>query len=334
MKIAFTVCSNNYLSQAKALGDSLKKYSPEYTFFIGLCDRRSKQIDYDYYAPAEILEVEKLEIPNFKWMTDNYNIIELNTSVKPYYFQYFLNNYPDAEIVIYFDPDIKVFDNLGSIEEELAGKSILLTPHILSPIADDGKVPDEAIFLNYGVYNLGFLAVCPTPETMKMLKWWSNKLATQCFDRTEKGIFVDQLPMTYVPVFYEDVQVSKNPGYNFAYWNFHERTISERDGKYYINEKYPLVFFHFSNFKPVYPIHITSKQNRFSLDKLPVLKHLFSEYAEILLLNKYNELIKIPNYYSFIYIQEIVKKKSFFSKMKKKNKDKKKIADEGISHYY
>ena len=85
MKIAFTVCSNNYLSQAKTLGDSLKKYSPEYTFFIGLCDRRSKQIDYTDYGSAEILEVEKLEIPNFEWMTDNYNIIELNTSVKPYY---------------------------------------------------------------------------------------------------------------------------------------------------------------------------------------------------------------------------------------------------------
>ena len=195
-------------------------------------------------------------------------------------------------------------------------------------------MPNEAIFLNYGVYNLGFLAVRPTSETTKMLKWWSEKLATQCFDQTESGIFVDQLPMTFVPVFYEEVQVSKNPGYNFAYWNFHERAISERDGKYYINEKYPLVFFHFSNFKPVYPIDITSKQDRFSLDKQPVLKHLFSEYAEILLGNKYDELIKIPNYYSLIYTLDIMERKSFFSRMKKKNKKKKKIADEGISHYY
>ena len=38
MKIIFTICSNNYLAQAKALGDSVLQTNPDYTFFIGLVD--------------------------------------------------------------------------------------------------------------------------------------------------------------------------------------------------------------------------------------------------------------------------------------------------------
>lgn len=35
-KLAFTICSANYLAQAIALGDSLLQHNPGYTFVIGL----------------------------------------------------------------------------------------------------------------------------------------------------------------------------------------------------------------------------------------------------------------------------------------------------------
>jgi hypothetical protein len=38
-KFAFTICSINYLAQAKVLADSLKKTNPDYEFVIGLCDK-------------------------------------------------------------------------------------------------------------------------------------------------------------------------------------------------------------------------------------------------------------------------------------------------------
>jgi len=37
-KLAFTICSANYLAQAIALGDSLLQHNPSYTFVIGLVD--------------------------------------------------------------------------------------------------------------------------------------------------------------------------------------------------------------------------------------------------------------------------------------------------------
>lgn len=334
MKIVFTVCSNNYLSQAKVLGDSLLEYNPDYRFFICLCDKKNRQVDYKPYDPFEIVEVEKLMIENFEWMIKQYDVVELNTAVKPFFFQYLIQQYPDVDTVMYFDPDIRIFNSLSPIEKELEHENILLTPHILSPIPVDGKKPQESVFLNYGIYNLGFLAVRPTKESIKMLEWWSAKLAIQCFDKTSEGIFVDQLPMNYVPIFYKGVKVSHNPGFNFAYWNFHERKVSRKDNTYFINEDYPLVFFHFSNFKPQYPINITSKQDRFTLEENTVLYTLFLEYAQMLLKSNYNELIHLPVYYKITKILNKLKAKNIFSRMKKKNRIKLKEYNESISHYY
>ncbi len=65
MKIAFTLCSNNYLAQAKTLGDSLLKYNPDYKFFIGLVDRLSDQINYSKDIGHEIITAEDIGIPDF-----------------------------------------------------------------------------------------------------------------------------------------------------------------------------------------------------------------------------------------------------------------------------
>lgn len=332
MKIAFTICSNNYLSQAKVLGDSLVKHNPDYKFIIGLCDKKNESIDYSFFDPYEIVEVKDLNIENFEWMIYNYYIIELNTSIKPFFFQYLIQKYKDLETIMYFDPDIKVFNKLNFIEKELQDKSILLTPHTLSPIPLDGKTPNETHFLNYGIYNLGFLAIKPSTSAYKMLDWWANRLSVQCFDRVSEGLFVDQLPMNFVPIFFDSVCVSRMPGYNYAYWNFHEREISDNDGIYYINSQ-PLVFFHYSSFKPVQPLNISIHQTRFELETGSLLFDLFSEYANELIDNKYFELKEIKCYYSIIrdeYLrkkniakaQELKKQNSILIRIKNKLKAK------------
>lgn len=300
MKLVFTICSNNYLSQAKTLGDSLTEHNPDYKFVIGLCDKKNAAIDYSFFEPYEIVEVGDLNIENFEWMLLNYYIIELNTSIKPFFFKHFIEIYEDIEVVLYFDPDIKVFNSLSYIENELQDKSILLTPHILSPIPLDVHTPREADFLNYGIYNLGFIGIRPSESTFKMLDWWAERLAVQSFDRVSEGLFVDQLPMNLVPIFFDNVVVSKNTGLNFAYWNFHEREISVINNIYYINENTPLVFFHFSSFKPTQPQNISCHQTRFELESGSLLYNLFSEYADELVENKYVELKEIKCYYSEI----------------------------------
>lgn len=198
--IVFTICSNNYLSQAKVLSDSVFNYSSDdYDFYIILCDVYDKRINYSDFHAYFIL-AEELGINNFEWMIQHYNIIELNTAIKPFVFKY-LYSLKDAEYIHYLDPDTCTYQPLKAIEEEMAPDySILLTPHSLSPVPEDGKSPSENIFLNNGVYNLGFLGTKRSSETFKMLEWWCAFLANKCFICPHKGFFVDQLPMELVPL--------------------------------------------------------------------------------------------------------------------------------------
>lgn len=324
MKIAFTICSNNYLAQAKTLIDSLLFHNSDYHFIIGLCDKKNDAVDYSFFSSAEIIEISDIGIPNFDWMKKNYDIIELNTASKPFYFQHLFDKYRDCETLMYFDPDILVYNSFSSIEDILSDNTAVLTPHIFSPFPDDGKMPDEYIFLNYGLYNLGFIAVRNCAEAYKLLNWWATGLLYHSFDNVAKGMFVDQLPMNYAPIFFERIIVSRHPGYNFAYWNFHERKLTENEGSFWINGSYPLVFFHFSSFRVDQPLLISRYQSRFEIEEYPVLKEQFIKYSQRLTDNQYTYLRGIECFYNSYHRNHLLeiekrKRKEMTSTQKIKN---------------
>ncbi len=154
--IVFTICSNNYLAQAKVLGKTLLEFNPSFNFIIGLVDRKSELINYDE-IPFDVIEVEKIGIPGFDNLITRYNITELNTAVKPFFFSYFFSNFKGVSSIIYLDPDIKVFASFDNLVGELKSYDIILTPHFTKQILDDKLLSEEDI-LNTGLYNLGFIA--------------------------------------------------------------------------------------------------------------------------------------------------------------------------------
>jgi hypothetical protein len=44
-----------------------------------------------------------------------------------------------------------------------------------------------------------------------------------------------------------------------AYWNLPERSLSEKDGAYLVNESWPLIFYHFSGYNPDIPEKLSTK---------------------------------------------------------------------------
>ncbi|MGV3602051.1 MAG: glycosyl transferase [Dyadobacter fermentans] len=285
MTIAFTICSINYLAQARTLGDSLKATNPDVRFFIGLVDTLQGVAFEDSYAPAyPMIEIDKIEIRDFQEMCARYNITELNTAVKPFYFTYFFKHYPEAENVIYFDPDIIVFQPLTELKKSLARHRAVLTPHINTPI-NDRLTPNELHHLNTGVYNLGFVAFSRSEENDRFISWWEEKLRYECLIDLCNGLFVDQNWMNFLPVFVPDTHIERNPGYNAAYWNLHERTFTKRDGHWYVNEENPLIFFHYSGYDPAKPDILSKYQDRFELSRRTDLTDLFALYKNCLIDN-------------------------------------------------
>ncbi|HEX5152932.1 MAG TPA: hypothetical protein VFW07_15885 [Parafilimonas sp.] len=242
-----------------------------------------------------MIEVEKLLIAGFDTMAEKYTIVELLTSAKPFYFEWLFRNYPAAENVVYFDPDIMLFQPLRSLEESLKIYDVILTPHFTTPI-NDNCLPTELHVMQTGVFNLGFIAVKRSPNSNNMLQWWISRLKDQCLIDLSRGLFVDQLWANLMPAYFDKVLIEKYPGYNMAHWNLHERILRFENNEYRVNGQ-PLVFYHFSHYNPAHPEAIASHHNRYDFASRPDLVDLYDAYKESLVRYHYFELKKVPCFY-------------------------------------
>src|SRR4051812_49237120 len=116
MNICFTLCSNNYLAQASLLVDSFLKHNPNYQFYIGLIDKKSSTVKYPQHPNLTILPFEDIiDDQLLRYMSSIYKIVELNTSAKPFYFDYFFKQFESCNVT-YLDPDIYFYSDFGEIE--------------------------------------------------------------------------------------------------------------------------------------------------------------------------------------------------------------------------
>ena len=292
----FTIVSKNYISYSRVLFDSFFKNNKDCDAFVLLVDK----ID-GYFDPSKenfkTIEVDQLEIPNRDSFIFKYNIMELNTAVKPFFIEY-LFKHGNYSKVIYFDPDILILRGLGDLFDILNRYSIVLIPHITSPIPDDGKAQSEIEIMRAGCYNLGFIALSNYERIKGFLNWWQDRLNKYCFSAPEVGLFVDQKWIDLVPCMYDGVYILKHPGYNVAYWNLHERKIQINNGEYFTNSD-PLFFYHFSGID-INNLDMVSKyQNRFKLKDVKNLKGLFENYKDLLIKNGISNTKDWPYSYDF-----------------------------------
>jgi len=276
MRVIFTICSNNYLHQAQTLGESVKANCLNSKFYIGLADELDERINYAD-IDAEIIPIKSIE-PAVTHLIQKYNIIEFNTAIKPRYFEYFLHE-TDATQVTYLDPDICVFADPQDAMANFPESEIFLTPHILTPILIDEKKPAEPLFLNYGLYNLGFIHIKKGQQSVKLIDWWKQRTYKYGFDKPAIGLFTDQLWMNLAPILFSKVQILTHMGLNMAPWNLHERVLTSADGKYMVNSNQPLLFYHFSGFA-INQWKIHKDYDRFTFHNRPDLSELYTEYKK------------------------------------------------------
>lgn len=283
----FTIVSRNYFAYARTLGDSLLQSNPSTNFNVLIVDRKEHAFEAQH-PDWSITWVEDLGIPDFEQVAFKYDILELNTNVKPTFAKYLLKRY---EKVIYLDPDIFVYHSLQPIFDLLDRHAVVLTPHITEPIYDD-KLPGEPEFLTSGMYNLGFGAFNSTAESLKILSWWEQRCLHLAYNEQSQGFFVDQKWMDFVPSLCATAFILRDPQYNTAYWNLHEREVVWADDRATIEGK-PLVFFHFSGLPPEGDDRVSKYQTRYRLGERPDVAPLFMAYRERLKGNGHFEYLKL-----------------------------------------
>jgi len=294
----FTICCRNYIAFAATLMNSIREHNPNCDRYIILCEDSAK-LPTGIQVDASVVSAVDLKIANFRKMAFGYDLIELNTCIKPSAIKYLLSKGYDE--VMYLDPDIEVFDELIPLWPSAHNSCTVLTPHITSRYPDRCR-PSETDVLANGLYNLGFLSVADTSESLAFLDWWEQKCQTIGFDDKSGNLFVDQKFCDMVPILFKGVYISGHLGANIAYWNLHERIVTQKDGRFLINGKWVLLFYHYSGIGINCKTSISKHTDRFTLENRPDLNQLFGEYREKVIKNGY--LITKDLEYSFGFTNE------------------------------
>lgn len=278
--VVCTIIAKNYLAQARALMESVQHFhGDEVRRVVLLAD----EIDGDFdplAQPFDLLLARDLAIPNWQHFAMKYTLIELSTAVKPSFIEYLFAVQQVAR-VIFLDPDILLYDRLDAALALLQENAVVLTPHLLQPLPDDGEHPDDLDIRRSGTYNLGFLGIADTPAVRALLRWWQGHLYARCVVDLPNGVFVDQSWADLIPGFIDKTAILRHPGYNVAYWNLLQRAVKRSaEGPITVHGA-PLVFLHFSGYAPQVPDRISQYQTRLSMDDLaPLVRQRFAEYRQ------------------------------------------------------
>ncbi|MFC3892749.1 FkbM family methyltransferase [Lentzea rhizosphaerae] len=285
---ACTVVARNYLPAARVLATSYLKHHPGHGFVIAVIDAAWNEADdtndWKIVGPG----TTGIDQDDYFRMATAYSVTELATAVKPYLLRELRKT---SDVVMYIDPDIEVFAPMPELEELATAHGIVLTPHFLQPLPRDGKEPSEAAIMGSGIFNLGFVATGPGSEAF--LDFWAERLRHDAIVAPHRQLFTDQRWVDQVPALFPNT-VLRDPGFNVAYWNVHERPVREEDGTFTAGGK-PLRFFHYSGYRPERPWILTSHapfRPRVLLSEHPVVRQLCDSYGAKLKANGYAQTLE------------------------------------------
>lgn len=244
---SFTYC---YLNRARVFAATLRKYHPDWVIWAVLCDKEPEGFDIDWATEDfdRVLTVEDLLGERADSWMFGMDVVEACTAIKGVAMKRILAE-DDCQKLLYFDPDIALFNPVDNIVDALEEFSIVLTPHQIDFEQKDDKaaiLDNEICSLIHGVFNLGFIAIRNDKEGIRFSEWWADRLFDWCYDEKNIGLFVDQKWCDLVPCFFDNVLVLRDPGCNVASWNISQRKMTfDKDGMALVNGKI-LRFFHFT----------------------------------------------------------------------------------------
>jgi glycosyltransferase involved in cell wall biosynthesis len=282
----FTICASNYLANAVVLGQSVSAAHGGSRLTVFLLDA----LPADVTAPDQVDIVTAdtiMPIADWHHYQCFYSLLELATSIKPLCFKYLLTS--DCAAAIYLDPDIVLFNPLNLVLSAIqAGHEIVLTPHILTPLPTDGKIPNDLAIMRAGIFNMGFGAFSNTARSLAIISWWERQLRTLGSADISTGLFTDQKWIDFAPVFSPTTYIIRDPSYNVAYWNLHERKLTRHDDGWRVTfvdgSQSDLTFFHFSGYSPTTDI-LSKHENRFGKRPPGDTRQLLARYSDLLVVS-------------------------------------------------
>ena len=277
-----TVCTTNYIHFARALVSSLHQHHRDIPAYVVVADWDGQPLE---VADAHILPGDAVGAEYFDYMALKYNATDLCCALKPYAIDHLFQRTRYAKI-LYLDSDIYIFSPLTTMLNALEQHQFVVTPHALAPVPRPERFwekPSLGDLAYAGVFNAGVFGLRVSRHTKTFIDTWREMVSAP-------GAFLvsgqmEQNSFNWISCFAEDVLVLRDPTYNVAYWNLHDRSLrysaldSGRMSDGWFVDGKPLVIFHFSGFSSDSPYALSKYDSRHSLYMMPSLAYLFEFYA-------------------------------------------------------
>ena len=258
--------SDLYLPQAQVLIDSLQEHHPGVPIHLLYFGDKNFTREGVTVVPAETLQEQDCYA--------YYPEADRIAANRPAWLLHLLETY---QTVILLGSDTVVYAPLQDLmETHLSGYTMYLTPHVTTPIPEDGRCPSMTNVLLAGQFNSDVMAFSNHDQVRYFLFWLHNHLKLHCV--REPGILSDQSWFNLAPSLVPNVGIVRSKAYHAAYWNKHEALYTKKnDGLYRVNGEL-LRLYHFSGFNFDDPGAISEYQDRYRAEG-PLLE-LCEDYAK------------------------------------------------------
>lgn len=249
MKLLFTVCNRYLLPYAITLGESIRQHNPDQYLVLGWVDPLPLP-DLPYAIRG--IHVKSVDIPRFREMTERYYDFELVAACIPFFGSHLLKNNRETSELIYVSPTTYFYKGLGPSPAN-AGSFMQLKPHRTSPVSATSLLDDKRI-LNIGMYNGSGWIIHPDGQQEKELfDWWCERALDRCHFNLCQGMCLEQLWLNYIPIYFNNTTLIRNPGWQFGLNDVPGSVLSEVEGAYQVDGT-PLISVDFGGLETFHPV--------------------------------------------------------------------------------
>lgn len=276
-----TIVPRRNFALARVLADSVREQHPGTKIYVLVADRDGPDGPND--LPEDDLTDDSIELifpadlglATFERWRFRYNALHLSYALTPCLLASLLDR--GFKSVLFIKQESLVFGDLTPIFESLDGAPILLTPHLLRPLAGEDARAREISISQSGIYNVGVLGVSQEATARAFLDWWRDRVALHCIHSVAEGMHFEQRWVDMVPAYFASAQVSRNAGWNVGHWALPERQI-KCDGEGFWADGEVLRIARFSGFDIAKPRFATVHSRRLEVEALGDGAALFERY--------------------------------------------------------
>ncbi len=279
------IATRSHLAFAEVAARTFLAHHPAFRAMLLLVD--GSEADRDVLDRVTTLLLDDFDLPDRGWLTTKLDATELSNTIKPLFLRTLASF---ADRAVYLDCDVAVFAPSTALLAALDEADLVLIPHMLELFPrpnEQWRRPNNADIFNSGLINAGCFGIrLGSPGASQFLQFWHDANLHHAWSADE-GRQTDQQFLNWALIKCDHVCVLRDPSYNVAYWNLHERSLRQTapcDAELaFTVEGQPLTFFHFSGFDPNDVLRLSRHDQRYSVYTLPSVALMLEWYSRQIL---------------------------------------------------